>query len=125
MKKSRIVAALALTTVLAALAPSIAAGSSSLSGTYQTTVTSAGSLNGTYKISFSPGRFTLKAPYNITGHGTYSISGSSITLHGPDKECTAAGRYTFSRSGSSLSFRKISDPCKRAKILTAHSLKKV
>jgi hypothetical protein len=123
MKKLRTIAA--LTTVLAALAPSIAAGSSSLSGTYQTTVTTAGSLNGTYKIIFSPGHFTLKAPYNITGHGTYSISGSKITLHGPSSECSTAGVYTYSLSGSSLTFRKVKDSCRRSKILTAHSLKKV
>lgn len=123
MKKFRTIAA--LTAVLATLAPSIAAGSSSLSGTYQTTVTSAGSLNGTYKISFTPGHFTLKAPYNITGHGTYSISGSKITLHGPSSECSSAGVYTYSLSGSSLTFRKVKDSCRRSKILTAHSLKKV
>jgi hypothetical protein len=125
MKRFRTVAALALTTAFAALAPSIALGSSSLSGTYQTTIKTAGSLNGTYKVSFTPGHFTLKAPYNITGHGTYSISGSKITLHGPNSNCTSAGVYTYSLSGSTLTFRKVKDSCERSKILTAHSLKKV
>jgi hypothetical protein len=123
MKNFRRVAALAL--VLAATVASAAAASSSLSGTYETTVKSAGSLNGTYKITFTPGRFTLLAPYGITGHGTYSLSGSHMTLHGPSKTCTAAGVYEIKLSGSSLSFRKIKDPCERSKILTAHSMRKI
>jgi len=123
MKQIRRASALSL--VLATLLPSLAAGSSSLSGTYRTTVRTAGSLNGTYTIVFSPGHFTLRAPYNITGHGTYSISGSRITLHGPGSECTSAGVYTVSRSGRSLTFHKIKDSCQRSKILTAHSLTKV
>jgi len=117
--------ALALALVLAATIASAALASSSLSGTYETTVKNAGDLNGTYKITFSPGHFTLLAPYNITGHGTYSISGSRMTLHGPSSSCKAAGVYSFSISGSSLSFHKISDPCERSKILTAHSLKRI
>jgi len=115
------VTAIALT-LLAAGAASAAAAS--LSGTYVTTVRTAGTLSGTYRITFQPGRFTLQAPYGITGHGTYSISGSKITLHGPSSTCTTAGTYQFSVSGSSLSFRKIKDPCPRAAVLTAHALKR-
>ena len=74
-----------------------------------TTVKSAGALSGTYHITFQPGKFTLHAPYGITGHGTYSISGSKITLHGPSASCSSAGTYTFSVSGSSLTFKKIKD----------------
>ncbi len=121
MKHLRRAATLAL--VLSAIPAGLAAASGSLSGTYQTTVNTAGHLNGTYRISFSPGHFTLHAPYNIVGHGTYSLSGSRITLHGPGS-CTSAGLYTYRISGSYLSFRKIKDPCPRAAVLTAHALKR-
>jgi hypothetical protein len=122
MKQIRRATALAL--VLAAASAALAMASSGLSGTYKTTVNTAGSLDGTYEITFSPGHFTLHAPYNLIGHGTYTISGSKITLHGPGK-CTAAGVYDFKLSGSSLTFKKISDPCSRASVLIAHAMKKV
>lgn len=112
-----------LALVFAALAPG-ALAASALSGTYETTVKSAGSLNGTYRITFGPGRFVLRAPYGIEGRGTYSISGSKMTVHGPGA-CKATGTYEFKLSRSSLTFRKLSDPCPRAAILTAHALKRV
>ena len=96
---------------------------SSLSGTYVTSVKTAGELNGTYHVTFQPGKFVLHAPYGLVGRGTYSISGSRITLHGPGK-CSSAGTYSFSISGSWLTFKKIRDPCPRAAVLTAHSLKR-
>jgi hypothetical protein len=113
-----------LALILLATSATLASASSSLSGEYVTTVKTAGELNGTYRISFSPGHFILHAPYNITGHGTYSISGSKITMHGPSAGCTAAGTYEFKISGSYLSFKKLHDPCERSEILTAHSLKR-
>ncbi len=111
--------------VLAAAMPAaLAAATVKLSGTYETKITTDGSLNGTYKVTFNPGQFTLHAPYGILGHGTYSVSGSKITLHGPGA-CEAAGSYEVKVSGSWLTFRKLKDPCPRAAILTAHALKKV
>jgi hypothetical protein len=113
-----------LVLIILATSATLASASSSLSGEYVTTVKSAGELNGTYRISFSPGHFTLHAPYDIIGHGTYSISGSRITMHGPSAGCTSAGTYEFKISGSYLSFKKIHDVCQRSKILTAHALKR-
>jgi hypothetical protein len=110
--------------VVAVQAADAAAATRSLSGTYVTTVKSAGTLNGTYSIIFTPGHFVLHAPYNLVGHGTYSISGPKITLHGPGSACTTPGIYQFSLSGSYLTFHKISDHCPRAAVLTAHALKR-
>jgi hypothetical protein len=120
------VLAAAVAVTLAALAVTLAAlagASQGLSGTYVTTVRTAGALSGNYRITFSPGRFELVAPYGIVGHGTDTIRGSRITLHGPGK-CGSPGVYEFRRSGSSLSFRKMNDPCPRAAVLTAHALRK-
>ena len=121
MKHVLRIAILAL--VVSAIPSSLALASSGPSGTYVTTVNTAGNLNGKYQITFSPGHFVLRAPYGITGHGTDAVSGRRITLHGPGT-CKPAGVYEFRMSGSSLSFRKISDPCPRAKVLTAHALKR-
>ncbi len=116
--------ATALVLVLTAIPAALAFASSGPSGTYQTTVRTVGILNGTYKITFTPGHFTLHAPYNIVGKGTDSVSGSRMTLHGPGS-CKSAGLYEFKISGNSLTFHKISDPCSRAAVLTAHALEKV
>jgi hypothetical protein len=121
MKHTGRIAALVL--VLAAVAAASAAASGALSGTYVTTVKSAGRLNGTYQIKFSPGHFFIRGPYGITGNGTYSISHSWIWLKGPGS-CKPTGEYTFKISGSYLSFHKYKDPCPRAAILTAHAMKR-
>jgi hypothetical protein len=123
MKHVRRATALAL--IFAAAPAALALASGGLSGTYETTVKTAGSLDGTYKISFTPGHFTLYAPYNIVGHGTYSLSGAKITLYGPAASCKSAGIYDITVSGSYLTFKKIKDPCPRAAVLTAHALKKI
>jgi hypothetical protein len=123
MKRLCRVTAIAL--ILLAASATAATASGSLSGTYVTTVKSAGSLNGTYHITFTPGHFELVAPYSITGHGTYTISGSKITVHGPSSSCTSAGVYEYKLTSTSLTFRKIKDSCPRASILDAHAMKKV
>jgi hypothetical protein len=122
MKHVRRAAAIAL--VLAATPAALAVASGGPSGTYMTTITNAPGLNGTYRITFTPGRFLIHAPYGIVGHGTDTISGSKMTLHGPGS-CTAAGTYQFTISGTSLKFKKIKDSCPRVTVLTAHPLKKV
>ena len=122
MKYVRRAAAIAL--VLAATPAALAVASGGPSGTYRTTVTNISGLNGTYRITFSPGRFVIHAPYGLVGHGTDTVSGSKMTLHGPGS-CPAAGTYQFTISGTSLRFKKIKDPCQRAEVLTAHPLKKV
>jgi hypothetical protein len=123
MKQLRRVTALAL--ILTATSAALAMASGSLSGKYETTVKTAGSLNGTYHITFTPGHFTLQAPYGITGHGTYSLSGSKITVYGPSSSCKSPGVYEYKLTHTTLTFRKIKDSCPRASILDAHAMKKV
>src|SRR5262249_33301732 len=113
--------AAAIALILLTTGAALAQASGRLSGTYVTTIRTAGGLNGTYHIAFSPGRFTIHAPYGLTGHGTYRISGSRIRLHGP-RSCSARGIYRFTVSGPWLTFRRISDSCPRAAVLTAHPL---
>ena len=95
------------------------------SGAYRATIYKPASLKGTYQIEFSPGHFTVRAPYGIVGHGTDSISGSKMTVHGPSASCRAAGSYEFRMTSSSLSFKKLHDVCPRAAVLTGGNWKKV
>jgi hypothetical protein len=121
MKHVRRAAAIAL--ILLSTGAALAQASGGLSGTYVTTVRTAAGLNGTYHVTFTPGRFTIHAPYGLTGHGTDRISGSRITLHGPGR-CSAPGIYSFTVSGAWLTFRRISDSCPRVAVLTAHALRR-
>jgi hypothetical protein len=118
----RVSRAAAIAVVLAAMPVAFALASNGPSGTYTTTVKSS-QLAGTYKITFTPGHFTVQAPYGIKGNGTDSVSGSRITLHGPGS-CTSAGTYEFKISRTTLTFRKIKDPCERS-IILAYPMKKV
>jgi hypothetical protein len=122
MKHVRWIAAISLTLLTAGVVPAQASGG--IHGTYVTTVRTAGFLNGTYHIAFSPGRFVIYAPHGLIGRGTDTISGSKITLHGPGK-CSAPGIYRFTVSGGYLTFRKTADPCPRAAVLTAHALRRL
>ena len=121
MKHLRRAAAIAL--ILLMTGAELAQASGGLYGTYVTTVRTAGGLDGTYHITFSRGHFVIHAPYGLIGHGTDTISGSRITLHGPGS-CSEPGIYSFTVSGASLTFRRIRDSCPRVAVLTAHALRR-
>ena len=95
-----------------------AAGASGLSGTYKTKITSPSYLAGTYRITFTRGRWSVRGP--ITTSGTDSISGHKITIHGTGP-CKSPGTYTFKLGRSTVKFTKVSDPCPRASLITAHT----
>ena len=89
-----------------------------------------GQVDGTWTIDLkSPtsGPLNLTRNGQVMGGGTYAISGSKITLT-PKKggSCTTKGKYSFKRSGNTLTFTKISDSCTvRLDVLTAHAWKKL
>jgi hypothetical protein len=115
MKRVLPIGALAIVLTMAVAA---AAGASGLSGSYKTKITSPSSLAGTYRITFTSGHWSVSGP--ITSHGTDSISGHKITIHGTGP-CKSAGTYTFTLGRSSVKFTKVSDPCPRAVLITAHT----
>lgn len=89
-----------------------------------------GMVDGTWKIDF---KSPTSGPLNLTdnghdvGGGTYAISGSKITFT-PKKggSCTTKGKYSFMRSGNTLTFTRITDSCTvRFDVLTAHAWKKI
>ena len=107
----------ALTIILTATAAAAAYGSG-LAGTYKTTINSPWYLAGTYRITFTAGHWSLRGPIN--SKGTDRISGNRITIHGTGP-CKAAGRYRFRLGRSNVKFTKISDPCPRSALITAHA----
>jgi hypothetical protein len=116
----RVIRAGAIGLVLAATTATVAVASGGLSGSYKTTITRPAFLRGSYRITFTPGHFTVHGPSGYVAHGTDRVSGSRITIRGGGK-CGSPGTYSFKRSGRSLTFKKIKDPCPRAPLITAHS----
>jgi hypothetical protein len=116
----RLVVAIAAVAALTLSAGALAAAS--LSGRFQTKVSS-GQLKGTWTLSFSKkGTYTVKGPLgSAAGKNTYS--GSTITF-GRETGASACapgatGKYGFKLSGKTLKLTKKSDPCgPRASILT-------
>jgi hypothetical protein len=115
MKRVLQIGALAIALTVTAAAVAVASG---LSGTYKTKITSPAILAGTYRITFTPGHWSVSGP--ITSHGTDRISGNRITIHGTGP-CKSPGTYTFKLGRSSVKFTKVSDPCLRAQLITAHT----
>ena len=118
----RVIRAGGLAIVLAATTAAIAMASGGPSGTYKTTITSPSYLKGTYRITFTPGHWSVHGP--ITSSGSDKVSGSKITIHGTGL-CTSAGVYRFKLTSRTVKFTKISDPCVRASLITAHTWTKV
>lgn len=111
---------------------SVALAASTLSGTYKTTIHSSalgGALNGTWKIKFKSGGYTVTDNGAVAVRGSYQITGSKISLKdtsGKDS-CLGAGttgHYKFKLNANKLTFTKISETHKscgqgRALVLTS------
>jgi hypothetical protein len=108
--------------VLALTTAAIAIASGGPSGTYKTTITSPSYLKGTYRITFTPGHWVVHGP--ITSSGTDKVSGSRITIRGTGP-CSSSGTYKFKLTSRTVKFTKISDPCVRSSLITAHTWTKV
>ena len=94
---------------------SVAVAAVSLHGTYKRTVTSTtlgGQLNGTWTVNFKNGTYKVADGGHPIVHGNYTIKGSKISLKdtGGEGKCPGTGVYKFKVSGTSLTFKKVSDP---------------
>lgn len=118
-------AVLVPTLALASIAPA-ALATDQLSGTYKTSITKPASLKGRWTVKFAAGADTVSLNGRPLIHGNYTISKSTITLKSRGKgACTSLGKYTFTLSGNTLNFTKISDPCPGRPEVLAHPFTKV
>jgi hypothetical protein len=122
-----VVVSLALCSVAAA------AASSSLSGTYKTTVNSTvlgGALNGTWTVKLKNGAYHVADNGHPIVHGKYTIKGNKISLKdtGGTGRCPGTGVYKFKVSGKSVTMTKVHDAAAcigRKTVLTSGPLTKV
>jgi hypothetical protein len=126
----RCVAGLVTLITMAIVAPAVLA-SSGPSGTYRAKITEPATIAGVWTIKFSSGRDTDYLNGKQIASGTYTISRSTIQFaqppvpKGATMTCRSAGKYTFTISGHTLKFTKISDPCNatRSEILASRFTK--
>jgi hypothetical protein len=125
MLKRRIAVIVPLLTI-ATIAP-MALASGGLSGTYSTKITKPASIKGTWKVKFAAGVDTVYLNGKQEAGGTYRIAGSTITFKKPAAKsgCHKPGKYSFTLSGKTLKFTKISDPCPNRPEILSHTFTKV
>ena len=104
----------------------LALATEGLTGTYRSQISKPATIKGTWQVTFASGHNTVTRNGHLVTHGTYTISGSTITFkHG--KKCDIAATYSFALKGTTLKFTKIKDTCTaghRSQIL-AHTFTKV
>jgi outer membrane protein assembly factor BamB len=77
-----------------------------------------------FTLSFDPaGTFTLSGDGWPSMAGTWTTSGREVALQLTDgpKDCTGAGRYTFSVDGARVSFNLIEDSCQPRRMILDRS----
>ena len=77
-----------------------------------------------FTLSFDPaGTFTLSGDGWPSMAGTWTTSGRDVALQLTDgpKDCTGAGRYTFSVDGARVSFNLIEDSCQPRRMILDRS----
>jgi hypothetical protein len=129
---------LGLALALLAVSP-VALATTSLSGTYKSTVTNAGTgplmvFNGTWTITFkTTGKYKLKKNGAFVDSGKFTISGSKFTIKSTSPSgffgCKSTGKYSvkLTNAGKKLKFTVINDAMNcfgRTLVLTKHAYTK-
>ncbi len=99
--------------VVAALAlSSVALAGGTLAGKYTTTIKSPAKFKGTWVLNLTKGgTYTIVDNGQLLVRGKYSTTGSKITFghETGSGACAKSGTYTWSKTGKTLKFRRVSD----------------
>ena len=103
-------AIVALVTV-ALTASSVAFAAATLTGKYATTIKSPSPLKGSWVLSLTKaGTYTVALNGEVLAGGKYSATGSTITFGRETAGgCPKSGKYTWKKSGKTLTFTRISE----------------
>jgi hypothetical protein len=103
---------IALLVVAALASASVALAGSTLPGKYTTTIKTPVEFKGTWALNFAKGgTYTVATNGRVFVRGKYSTTGSRITFGQETGEgaCPKSGKYTWTKSGRTLKFTRISD----------------
>jgi hypothetical protein len=119
--------ALAAAVAAAAASPSLALAGGSLAGTYKTTIAKPAQFKGTFALKLAAGgAYTVTDDGHLIVRGKYTGSGSKITFGHETGEgaCAKSGTYTWTKSGKTLRFKRMSDAasCSGRITILSHAL---
>ena len=102
---------------------SVALGAGGVAGTYKTTITNSGHLNGKWVVVLAKGgTYTVSMNGKPLARGRYSATPTTITFdRETGSDCSGAGVYAWKRSGKTVTFvrkREIASCRARAAVLT-------
>jgi hypothetical protein len=105
----------------ALVVPSVALGGE-LAGTYKTTITNSGHLDGKWVVALTKGgMYTVSMNGSALARGRYSATATTITFDRETSDCSGAGVYAWKRSGTTVTFvrKRETASCRaRAAVLT-------
>jgi hypothetical protein len=119
--------ALAASVAAALASPSLALAGGSLAGTYKTTIASPAQFKGTFILKLAAGgAYTVTDDGHLIVRGKYAGSGSKITFGHETGQgaCAKTGTYTWTKSGKTLRFKRVSDAasCNGRITILSHAL---
>ena len=102
---------------------SVALAAGGVAGTYKTTITNSGHLNGKWSVVLTKGgTYTVSMNGNALARGRYSATATTITFdRETGSDCSGAGVYAWKRSGKTVTFvrKRETASCRaRAAVLT-------
>ena len=101
---------------------SVALAAGGVAGTYKTTITNSGHLNGKWVVVLKRGTYTVSMNGNAVARGRYSATATTITFdRETGSDCSGAGVYAWKRSGKTMTFvrKRETASCRaRAAVLT-------
>jgi hypothetical protein len=119
-----------LVAAVAAIAmSSVAAASSGLRGTYETTIKSPAQLKGKWALTLADsGTYTVSMNGQPVARGKYSTTGATITFtRERGSGCTGVGMYAWKRSGKTVTLvrKRESSSCQARAIVLSHRFTQV
>jgi hypothetical protein len=105
--------ALAALVVVALASAATAFAGGTLPGTYRATIASPAAIKGTWALTFAKGGgYTVVSKGRVHLRGTYSATGSKLTLghETGDGACSKPGTYAWKKSGKTLKLTRVHDP---------------
>lgn len=87
---------------------SVALGAGGVAGTYKTTITNSGHLNGKWVVVLAKGgTYSVAMNGNTLARGRYSATATTITFdRETGSDCSGPGVYAWKRSGKTVTFAR-------------------
>ncbi|MEP6641483.1 MAG: hypothetical protein ABJB93_06195, partial [Gaiellales bacterium] len=99
----------------ALIVPAASAAALTLKGTYTTKIAAPAAVKGTWTLSFvGYPKYTITQAAKVVVRGHYASVGNQIQFNDDSgsRKCAQFGVYTITKTAKTISFKRISDPCR-------------